>query len=215
MILSSLWPQGYVGDARPVGVSDCMAAAGGSFRALFSDRAPEPRPAPETRAEEPVASVDPIDQAHADGFAMGFEEGHRIATEAAADDQAARERLIDALERFSPVSSGMLAAMLSTAVLRLVGEIAGKVEIDEDLLRRRCEVVAAFIDESEGKGALHLNPADMPLIESLGIAVPIVGDPAMRRGCIRLDTVDGWIEDGPDVRLSRLQALLDDMEGRL
>ena len=25
---------------------------------------------------------------------------------------------------------------------------------------------------------------------------------------------DGWVEDGPDVRLARLRALMDDMEGR-
>jgi flagellar assembly protein FliH len=32
---------------------------------------------------------------------------------------------------------------------------------------------------------------------------------------VRLATADGWIEDGPDVRLSRLKALMDDMEGKL
>ena len=42
----------------------------------------------------------------------------------------------------------------------------------------------------------------------------LVPDKAMQRGCVRLETAEGWVEDGPDVRLSRLRALLDDMEGR-
>ena len=37
----------------------------------------------------------------------------------------------------------------------------------------------------------------------------MIGDPALQRGSIILDTGDGWIEDGPAVRLERLRAALD------
>lgn len=198
-----------------MGMTGYAAAGSGSgFRALFADgqRVSETAPTP---ALDEVDPIDPVDQAHADGFAMGFEEGSRIAAEAAADDREAQIRLAEALEQLSPASSGTLATMLSATIVRLVGQIVGQVEVDVDVLRARCEAVAAFIDENDAKGALHLNPADLPLIAGANVAVQVVADPQLRRGCVRLDTADGWIEDGPDVRLSRLKAMLDDMEGKL
>ena len=80
---------------------------------------------------------------------------------------------------------------------------------------RVTQTVAAFIEDSDGKHALHVHPEDLPLIEGSHIGVPVVADAGLRRGSVRLDTADGWIEDGPDVRLSRLKAMLDDMEGKL
>src|SRR3546814_11455187 len=72
----------------------------------------------------------------------------------------------------------------------------------------------SFIEENDEKGALHLHPDDIELLEGESIGVKLVPDGAMQRGCVRLETADGWVEDGPDVRLSRLRALLDDMEGK-
>jgi flagellar assembly protein FliH len=213
--LSNFWASAAQEDIRPVGMAGYSAMGSVSgFRALFTEGQ---RQSPTVSAPdlEQVDPVDPIDQAHAEGFAMGFQEGSRIAAEAAADDREAQIRLAEALEQLSPASSGTLATMLSATVVRLVGQIVGQVEVDVDVLRARCEAVAAFIDEDDTKGALHVNPADLPLIAGADIAVQVVGDPQLRRGCVRLDTADGWIEDGPDVRLSRLKAMLDDMEGKL
>lgn len=213
--MSNVWAAANTGqDIQQVGISGYSAAGNrGSFRALFADG--QAMSVRQPANQDAANAVDPVDQAHADGFAMGFEEGSRIAAEAAADDREAQMRLADALEQLAPAQSGTLATMLSATVVRLVEQIVGQVAIDEDLLRARCEAVAAFIDENDAKNALHVNPVDMPFLQSADIAVPIVPDPQMRRGCVRLDTVDGWIEDGPDVRLSRLKAMLDDMEGKL
>ena len=94
------------------------------------------------------------------------------------------------------------------------GECPGEVEIDIERLVQRCDTVAAFIEENDEKGALHLHPDDIAMLEGEQIGVKLVPDKAMLRGCVRLETAEGWVEDGPDVRLSRLRALLDDMEGR-
>lgn len=158
--------------------------------------------------------IDLVDQARIEAFTQGFDEGCRVTGEANAADTQVRERLAAALELLAPAPSGTLAAMLSATVVRLVGQIVGEVAVDADLLQQRCEAVAAFMDENENKGALHLNPDDIPLIDGANLAVRLVSDASMKRGCVRLDTGEGWIEDGPDVRLSRLHALLDDMEGR-
>ena len=50
-------------------------------------------------------------------------------------------------------------------------------------------------------------------MEQVGVA--LAANPALSRGSVRLATAEGWVEDGPDVRLDRLRALMDDMEGRI
>jgi flagellar assembly protein FliH len=199
-------------DIAPVRMTGIAPLPGNGFRALYAD-------GQEVRMRGPAAQSepdeDPLEQIRAEAFAQGFEAGSRTTVESMGNDSEARARLVDALEQLGPASSGTLATMLSAAVVRLVGQIVGEVEIDADLLCRRCEAVAALVDETEGKGALRLNPDDLTLIVGADIGVQVVADPQMRRGSVRLDTADGWIEDGPDVRLSRLKALLDDMEGRL
>src|SRR3546814_7947414 len=49
---------------------------------------------------------------------------------------------------------------------------------------------------------------------SKNLPVRLLADEEMLRGSVRLDTSDGWVEDGPEIRLSRLQGLLDAMTGR-
>lgn len=209
--MSRIWSAANAADIAPVPVSGA-GQGGGVFRSLYST----PLTSPTTLVAEPhfEEEQDPLEQARIEAFTLGFEEGGRVATEAAESDLAARTRLAEALEMLSPAPSGMLSTMLSATVVRLVEQIVGEVEIDIDRLIDRCDTVAAFIEDGEKKGALYLHPDDLPLIEGHAIAVPLIADAAMHRGCVRLETSDGWVEDGPDVRLSRLRALLDGMEGR-
>ena len=185
-----------------------------SFRAMFADGQSVPRPPRQPHAA-PEPEADPIEAARVEAFTLGFEEGCRVTAEAHQVDTDALNRLVIALEQLSPVPDGTLATMLSASVVRLVKQIVGEVAIDEALLSERCRAVASFVEDSDPKSALHVNPDDIHLIPADHIAVPVVPDANMRRGSVRLDTAEGWIEDGPDVRLSRLKALLDDMEGKL
>lgn len=216
MILSRLWRSNAAPDVTAIGLggigASVAAAPQPAFRALYAVEAAG-APAPEPYVAEPEG--DPLEQARIEAFTMGYEEGCRVTAEACAQDEDAIERLVDAIQSLAPAASGSLSTMLSSAVIRLVGQIVGEVDVDVALLRQRCEAVAAFIEDGESKTALHLHPEDVPLIESVGIGVPVIADPALRRGSVRLDTAEGWIEDGPDVRLSRLRAMMDDMEGRL
>jgi flagellar assembly protein FliH len=155
-----------------------------------------------------------LEQARIEAFAMGFDEGCRVTGESTAADTEARKRLADALEMLTPAPSGMLSTMLSATVVRLVEQIVGEVEIDIERLVERCVSVAAFIEESDEKTALHLHPDDVTLLEGEVLGVKLVADKDMHRGCVRLETADGWVEDGPDVRLSSLRAMLTDMEGK-
>lgn len=218
MILSRVWGADEAQDASSIGLSTMRDAGvgAGAFRSLYT--APPAQATAKLRGEAPLpvepSPMDLIEQARIEAFTQGFDEGCRITREAGEAQDAARDRLAQAMEMLAPAPSGTLSTMLSAAVIRLVEQIVGEVAIDADLLRQRCDSVAAFIDENEGKSALHLNPEDLPLVEGIAVDARIVPDATLKRGCVRLDTADGWVEDGPEVRLSRLRALLDDMEGR-
>jgi flagellar assembly protein FliH len=159
--------------------------------------------------------VDPIEEAAREAFVQGFQEGERITREAMEKDEHARLELANAMQSLSVVDEGTFATLLSQAVIRLVGQIIGEVPVDADLLKARCEAVAACIDSDEAKARLEVNPEDISLLEAETLRFTLVASADVPRGSVRLATADGWIEDGPDVRLARLKALMDDMEGRL
>ena len=161
--------------------------------------------------DEPPVSLDALT---AEAFGQGFDEGVRVSRTESEADRAAHLRLSLALEQLQPESSGALSALLSTAVLRLVRQIAGEVEVDIDLLEKRCLAIAECVEEELGQPALHLHPDDVALMEARNLPVRLLPDEEMLRGSVRLETSDGWVEDGPEIRLSRLQGLLDDMTGR-
>lgn len=220
--MSNVWSHDDLGAAMPISaVSNFsrIASSAGGFRSRFG-AAGEGTGWQAVRVDtadrlEPEAAPDPIEQASQEGFVAGFQEGERITRESYEADNAIRRQLTDAVNQMSGMGEGTLASMLSHAVLRLVTQIVGEVEVDEARLSERCAAVAACIDPEEGKAVLEVNPADLPLIDARELTVSLAPNPQIARGCVRLATSEGWIEDGPDVRLSRLKAMMDDMEGKL
>ena len=79
-------------------------------------------------------------------------------------------------------------------------------------VQHRVEAVAAFIEEEQTRKSLHLHPDDIALLTGHELGIAMTPDSGMTRGSVRLDSGEGWIEDGPDVQLSRLKAMLDTME---
>lgn len=210
--MSRVWGAEAVQDVAPVAVAGFRPAEGG-FRSLYT--APAGQQTAALRGElTPAEPVDMLEEARIEAFTMGFDEGCRVTAQAQAEEGEAQAHLAEALELLAPAPSGMLSTMLSATVVRLVEQIVGEVEIDMERLVQRCDTVAAFIESNQDRSALHLHPDDVELLKNEAIGVPMVADKAMQRGCVRLETADGWVEDGPDVRLSRLRALLDDMEGK-
>ncbi len=223
--MSKIWP----GDAMPAtpatGLSDfgSLGPHGSVFRSLYGNerssadwQARKPGGRRATDQEMPAEpATDPLEDAAHEGFLQGFREGERIAREAADADNEARLQLAAAVQHVAQSGEGTLAAMLSQAVVRLVGQIMGEVSIDEALLKDRCTAVAACIDSDEARAVIEVNPEDMHLLEKEATGVTLAANPDLPRGSVRLATSDGWVEDGPDVRLARLKALLDEMEGRL
>ncbi|WP_419723182.1 FliH/SctL family protein [Sphingobium aromaticiconvertens] len=213
--MSRIWGAEHMGDIASIGIGAMLGTAEGGFRSLYS--AP-PGAQTATMRAAPMMDVDDegdaVERARIEGFTHGFDEGCRVTRESDTAENDAAHRLAEALELLAPAPSGTLSSMLSAAVIRLVEQIVGEVEIDAGLLQSRCDAVASMVEEGEKQGALHLHPDDLSLVDHADLGVRVVADAQMKRGCVRLDTADGWIEDGPDVRLARLYAMLADMEGR-
>jgi len=227
--MSKIWSGETTDAATPVSSWVAFNTGSGSdnFRALYAgDRGSpswsmtfpgERSPATEGPSATDLSQdlVDPIEAAAQEAFVQGFQEGERVTRDALERDEAARADLAAAIQSLARVDEGSFATLLSEAVIRLVGQIIGEVPIDADVLQARCEAVAACIDNDETRAQIEVNPEDLPLLEGGAASVALVPNPNLPRGSVRLATADGWIEDGPDVRLARLKALMDDMEGRL
>lgn len=214
MTLSKIWGAETAQDVAPVSMTGVRQVESSGFRSLYTSIPGQHTATMRHGVIEMEAEADPMEEARMEAFTMGFDEGCRITAQTHADATQAQERLTQALEMLAPAPSGMLSTMLSATVVRLVEQIVGEVEIDIERLVQRCDTVAAFIEDNQGKSALHLHPDDISLLDGATIGVALVPDKAMHRGCVRLETADGWVEDGPDVRLARLRALMDDMEGK-
>lgn len=212
--MSRLLTADTLGDAQAVAVAALGRGSAGTFQARFADgqqvahaRAPVTPP----RQEEP--QVDPLEQVRADAFAQGFDEGIRVASENFVADEEAGVRLAAALELVVPAANGALSTLISAAVMRLVTQIVGEAPVDVELLAKRVGAVAAFIEDGQSRQRLHVHPDDIALLQGREFGLELTPDAAIGRGSVRLDTADGWIEEGPDVQLSRLRAMLDTMEG--
>jgi flagellar assembly protein FliH len=158
-----------------------------------------------------VEDVINIDQLKADAFAAGFDEGQRVLLEAVAHERQALAELAGALETLQPESSGALAAMLAETVDRLVRQIVGEVTLDAETLLARCEAAAALIGDEVKPATLKLNPIDAERLDGASLPVPMAADESVAPGMLLLETAQGWIEDGPAVRLERLRSALDGM----
>ena len=221
--MSRIWPGGVMADATALegwGAFGSIGRHGAAFRSLYATEQASrawnvTHPAEPTHEPGVPDPVDPIEQAAQEAFLQGFQEGDRLAREAAERDNDARAELAAAIGQLAQAGEGELARLLSQAVIRLVGQIIGEAPIDAATLQARCAAVAACIDSDEARAVIEVNPEDLPLLEMEHVGVALAPNADLPRGSVRLATSDGWVEDGPDVRLSRLKAMMDDMEGRL
>ncbi|MBT2186487.1 FliH/SctL family protein [Sphingobium nicotianae] len=221
--MSKIWSSEQMGGVEPItgwGNFGSLGNSGRAFRTLYSDEQGSrawnvTHPGQTTHAPGVLEDVDPVEQAAQEAFVQGFQEGERVTREALEQDDAARRDLTTAIELIAKAGEGTLATMISQAVIRLVGQIIGDVAVDEQVLQARCAAVAACIDSDDAKTVLEVNPEDLPLLDMAQTGVALAANPDLPRGSVRLATADGWVEDGPDVRIARLKALMDDMEGHI
>ena len=142
-------------------------------------------------------------------YARGLADGRRTVEAELGAEQDAVARLAESLQTLRPQPSLPLAMLLAETVDRLVRDIVGEVEIDALRLLSRAKAAAALIAESTEPAKLRLHPQDAELLAEAALEIEIERDLALPRGTILLETADGWVEDGPAMRLDRLRAELD------
>jgi flagellar assembly protein FliH len=198
---------------RQVGSFSKFAGAGDAPRFSAWDAPAPPSNPPGAAMAEPAA--DPAAEQRlaieTEAFARGFQEGYAAAAATIGDHQDQVVRLTEALEALRPAAPGDLAMMLSLTVSRLVRQIVGEVALDTDRLADRVEAVVALIEEDGGATRIRLHPADIARLEGFTAPLPLVADQQLAEGTVVAEGANGWIEDGPAIRMERLRQALDAM----
>ena len=144
------------------------------------------------------AAPDPLEEA----FARGAEEGEaraRAAYEVKLAELEARYAGLGCELAEHAIDEGdRLRSMMRETVVALCEQAVAPFALDHELLARRVEKAATMLMRAADERRIRLNPADKEAIEHL-IAPGLVleEDPSLLPGCIRIETADGGIEDGP------------------
>ena len=204
--MSRVLRSGSVDEAASLG-SFVLKRGRGGFRAKGAG---SPAPGNDFEATPFGAEQEGL-QAEALAYAQGYEEGRRVAEAEIAGEREAVARLAASLELLRPQPTSALALLLAETVDRLVREIVGNVDVDANLLLERARAAAAMIGDQTEPARLRVHPADAGLLVQSDLDIQITPDGTLQRGTIVVETGQGWIEDGPAVRLERLRAELDKM----
>lgn len=216
--MSELWTSEIGGTAtrvdawaRPASSPQFTPWGDGQPRRRASDFAPRQQAQPnQTHAAAESAQLD-AEAIRNEAFAAGFEQGRQSAILEFAREREALARLIASAGALQPEPHGPLAAVLAEAVTRMVRQIVGEVRIDPALLEERATAIAELVTAECGPARLRMHPDDIAMLEGVDFALPLAPDHHLASGTIVLETGEGWIEDGPQVRLARLRAQLDSM----
>ena len=153
---------------------------------------------------------EPLD-VEATAYARGYEDARAAAEAELAAERTALARLAETLEVLQPQPANALGLLLAETVDRLVREIVGQVEIDPMTLVARAQAAAELVARETAPTRLHVHPDDIVHLQQARLDIALEANPSLPRGTIVLETGEGWIEDGPAVRLERLRAELDSM----
>lgn len=208
--MSEVWTPENIGEATRV---DAWArpAPNGHFTPWGSDGHPRRRAsdfAPSPKSSSPVTDIETLRN---EAFAEGFEQGRQAVMMEFMREREALAQLIRSAESLQPEPSGPLAAVLAESVIRLVRQIVGEVQIDPVMLKTRAESIAELVTAESGPARLRMNPDDMAMLDGVDLGLPMAPDHHLASGTIILETGEGWIEDGPHVRLAKLRSQLDNM----
>ncbi len=151
--------------------------------------------------EEPIIEAEP-DEAPADEYRLGFEEGYRSARadlEAQIIDERAQRAAIElAFVQFDKESERLLRERILATVHSLCEEAVLPLALDADGLARRVEIAAAMLQRKHDERIIHIHPDDLELVQnSLSSDLELVPDANVERGGLRVETTDGGVEDGP------------------
>ncbi|MCA1955211.1 hypothetical protein [Zymomonas sp.] len=166
-----------------------------------------------TEEVEPQAEVIPpppidIEAIKKEAYDQGFQQGRNSALIEVKEERQAVGQLARNLEVLKAEPPRALASVFADVVDRLIHQIIGEVSIDAVCLRKRVDAVAAMITEEMKPCCLFLNPADISRLGGVELPVDIKEDSSLPEGSVRLETSQGYIENGTKSLLEKLDAIL-------
>lgn len=177
-------------------------AAGGFARDSRFTRSDEPDTAPPAsppQAGAASAAPDPVALAWAEGHAAGLAEARTEAEAAAAEAAAARDAFAASFARLDAELAEDLRQKLHATVIALCEETLRPLALDEAALARRVERAAQLFARADDERVIRLHPDDLAAVApQLPADWTFVPDPALERGALRVETISGGIEDGPE-----------------
>lgn len=154
--------------------------------------------------------LDALDAARVEGYAAGFDAGVRQGALEADAQTAIGDRIVAALDGVASFDRDQLAAHLRQTVLYLVTRMVGEIGVAPDLLAKRIDAAVKLLADSSEPALMRLNPEDLALVEGrVPERVSAIGDKAVERGGLVIETRATAIEDGPTAWLAQLAAAID------
>lgn len=155
----------------------------------------EPEPIQAVRIEpEP----DPVGEAFAQGYTKGYEDARAEAEAMALDDSEAAEGLALSFARLDAALEEQLRQRLRDTVAALCEAAITPLTLDEDLLVRRVTAAAAMLARADDDRVIRVHPQDLALIAPrMRADWDVQPDASLERGAIRVEGVNGGVEDGP------------------
>lgn len=159
---------------------------------------------------EPTAFIDPVETAHAAGYAEGLAAAAAATREAGDRDAALVTELAAALANGHQLDRDRIAQQLRATVMLLVGKLVGECGVGADMLNGRIEAAAEMLADASESALLRLHPDDMPLLsDALPKSIFAAADPHLARGSFVLESASTLVEDGPELWLAQLAEAID------
>ena len=153
--------------------------------------------------------IDPLEAAHAAGYAEG------LAAAAAASALAARDHgllagLADSLAGAGRIDREAIARQLRETVLTLTARLVGEIGVSAELLAGRIDAATELLADSTESAMLRVHPDDVALLDGrLPGSIFAAGDATIARGSFVLESASTIVEDGPGLWLDQLAQAID------
>lgn len=158
----------------------------------------------------PTPFIDPLEAAHAAGYAEGLAAAAAAHREAEARDAALLSGIAGEIGGDARIDRDRIAAQLRATVLMLVGKLVEEVGISPDILAARVETATELLADQAESALLRVHPDDVALIEGrLPKSIFAAGDPNVARGSFVLESASTVVEDGPAMWLEQLAEAMD------
>lgn len=147
---------------------------------------------------EPESEQDPDSIAHAESYALGFEDGKAAQALEAVQEAAVLQSIHFRLGQIDDQLRDDLIERLRDAALQICEASLEPLAIDPALLERRVRRALAMLSRADDQPRLFVHPDDLSIVQTfISAELPIAPDPSLERGDIRVEAASGGVEDGP------------------